>query len=294
MKLSLLTATYNHPLELLVLYKTLKKQDDRDFTWIIIDDGSNEETNVVVEKMLKEKSISILYVKKNNGGKGSAINKGLDMSENFDFIAIIDDDEQLYPNAVSTIKKYYEEHKDSNCAIINFARAKHDGTPIFKMNIKGDFFASVPEFKRRGLLFDGYVGYFVNKIEGNRFPIFKNEKYIGPSVLMMLVCKKYEILWTKTVLGTTEYLDGGITHMGRKLRLLNPKGMIFHASLMQNGGVYVRLGYSLRAYAYMYYADLNKNELREEGIDMSVFYPVALCGKILSYLWKKKYPKGKI
>lgn len=291
MKLAILTATYNHPANLQALYTTLNNQKDKDFTWIVIDDGSNGETEAAMQKILVEKDISILYERKNNGGKSSAINRGLDLCKDYDFVVIIDDDELLYPNAVIVIKDYYNKYKETECGIINFSRALRDGTPILKMDEKSDFYASIQEFKCRGFQFDGYVGYFINKLGDKRFPLFRGEKYIGPSVLMMLVGENYKILWTRTVLGTTEYLEGGITKMGRLLRVKNPMGMIYHASLFFQGttNFFIRLGYSVRAFAYMHYAGLSNDNLKKEGIDMSVFYPVNFIGKFLARRWKNKY-----
>lgn len=291
MKLAILTATYNHPINLCELYKTLKNQEDKNFTWIIVDDGSNDETGEEVKKILAENTINVYYERKENGGKSSAINRGLDLCEDSDFVLIIDDDELLYPHAVTMVKEYYNKYKDTECGIINFARAHRDGTPILKMDEEGDFYATVQEFKKKGFQFDGYVGYYTNKLEGKRFPLFTGEKYIGPSVLIMLVSKKYTNLWTHTVLGTTEYLEGGITKMGRKLRIRNPKGMIFHAGLYMEAcsGFYIRFAYSVRAYAYMYYAGLTKENLDKEGIDMCAFYPVSFLGRMLAYKWKIQY-----
>ena len=287
MKIAILTATYNHPLNLNELYETLKKQDDKEFTWIIIDDGSKEDTSKIVSKMIEQNSINIYYEKKQNGGKSSAINRGLELSNDYDFVVIIDDDELLCSDAISIIKKYYIKYKSTDCGIINFARAYRDGTPILKMDEEGDFFASVLEFKRKGYKYDGYVGYFVKKLENKRFPILNGEKYIGPSVLMMLVGYKFSTLWTHTILGTTEYLEGGITRMGRMLRVKNPKGMIYHASLYikPESGLLTRLAYSIRAYAYMHYAGLTKKDLMIENIDMSVFYSVSFLGKMLALKW---------
>lgn len=293
MKLAILTATYNHPSNLKDLYKTLLMQTDNDFIWIIVDDGSNEDTWNVVNDMLLEDAINIYYERKNNGGKCSAINRGLDLCLDYDFVIIIDDDEHLCPEAVSIVKTYYYNYKDSDCGVINFARSDRKGMPILKMDCDIDCFLSVQELKKKRYYFDGYIGYFVNKLEKKRFPLFEGEKYIGPSVLIMLVCEQYTCLWTRVILGSTEYLAGGITRQGRRLRVNNPKGMIYHASLFmkEESGFYVRLGYSIRAYAYMYYSGLSKFDLKQVGIDMSVFYKVGLLGKILSFKWWIMYGK---
>lgn len=291
MKLAILTATYNHPDNLKELYDTLKKQDDKEFTWFIVDDGSKPDTGNIIQDMIKESAVNIHYERKENGGKSSAVNQGLDLVHGCDFVVIIDDDEHLYPDAIQTIKKYYEEYKDRPCSVINFMRADRDGKPLCNANAVGDRLLTMQQHKALKMHEDGYAAYYVNKLGTIRFPMFKGEKYIGPSVLMMLASSKDAVLWSEATLGTTEYLDGGITQSGRKLRLKNPKGMIYHAMLMLNGesNFFVKLGYSVHAYAYKYYAGLSKADLKVEGIDMCKFLPVSVFGWILAKLWKSKF-----
>lgn len=291
MKLAILTATYNHPTNLQELYVTLKQQLDKNFIWFIVDDGSKPETYEIVQGMIEESVINIHYERKENGGKSSAVNRGLDLVKECDFVVIIDDDEHLYPDATQTIKKYYEGYKDKPCSVINFMRANHEGKPLCNANAIGDRLLSLQKHKTLKMHEDGYAAYYVNKLGGTRFPIFKGEKYIGPSVLMILASANNAVLWSEAIIGTTEYLDGGITQSGRRLRLKNPKGMIFHAMLMFNGesNLRVKFGYSVYGYAYKHYAGLSNAELKKEGLDMGKFFPVSIIGWALARVWKSKF-----
>lgn len=291
MKLAILTATYNHPLNLQELYVTLKQQIDKDFTWFIVDDGSKPETGDLARMFIEESAIKIQYERKENGGKSSAINRGLDLVMGCDFVVIIDDDEHLYPDATQTMKRYYEDYKDKHCSVINFMRADREGKPLCNANAIGDRLLTMQQHKALKMHEDGYAAYYVNKLGAIRFPMFKGEKYIGPSVLMMLASSNDAVLWSDATLGTTEYLDGGITQSGRKLRLKNPKGMIYHAMLMLNGegDLRVKLGYSIHAYAYKHYAGLTSADLKNECLDMGKFFPVSILGWLLARIWKTKY-----
>lgn len=291
MNISILTATYNHPSNLEVLYNSLKNQSDRNFVWIIVDDGSREDTNTNVLKFTSENIIRIEYIYQHNSGKSAAINRGIDLADsiNSDFILIVDDDEDLNNDAISKVKTYYNNYK-GKCSCINFNRADLSGNPLTNGQEINEFLMSFQKHKSLRLHADGYVGYFMNSIRNIRFPLYEGEKYIGPSVLMMLASTKLTILWAAEVLGKTEYLEGGITKQGRKLRVRNPKGMIFHASLMMHpdSSIRTKIGYSTYAYAYMYYAGLSKAELKNSGIDMSVFFPMKVTGRFLALYWKYK------
>ena len=129
--LVVLTATYNHPNELKKLYESLRKQSDHEFSWVIVDDGSGEETRRALEDVIKEDELDITVIHQENGGKSRAINRGLDAMEGTaEFVIIVDDDEQLVPEAISIIKEYVGKYKNSDCGVIHFNRRNEKGEVI--------------------------------------------------------------------------------------------------------------------------------------------------------------------
>ena len=98
MLLTLLTPTYNRGKLLWRLYESISKQTYRDFEWLIVDDGSTDDTRKVVEEQILNEAnnnhLTIRYVYKNNGGKHTAVNKGVDLA-NGDLIFIADSDDML-------------------------------------------------------------------------------------------------------------------------------------------------------------------------------------------------------
>ena len=71
--ITVLTPTYNRGSLLKNLYKSLCQQEVMNFNWLIIDDGSNDDTELVV-KSFKQQCFNIRYFYKENGGKHTAIN----------------------------------------------------------------------------------------------------------------------------------------------------------------------------------------------------------------------------
>lgn len=67
--LTIFTPTYNRAYILPNLYQSLCKEPTEDFIWLIIDDGSSDNTQEVVEKWQRENKIEIIYHKQTNGGK---------------------------------------------------------------------------------------------------------------------------------------------------------------------------------------------------------------------------------
>ncbi len=283
--LVVLTATYNHPEELNGLYQTLINQNDLAFTWIIVNDGSREETKALIDQFQNDEVLDIVAIHQENGGKSKAINAGIDrIEEETEFFVIIDDDEKLYNDAVTTIKKYVDTYRDTECGVIHFNRKDEKGNVIASPYFDNDYFMSYQEHKNKGYHADGYLGYFKEKVGDLRFNIHRGEKYVAPSTLFMKVTQDSKLLWASAVLGETEYLAGGITKQGRKLRIRNPLGMIEYCELMQeNGADYkTRAVYSTYGYAY---AEISGQKYT--GTKLSGSFK--LFGKALALFWKRKY-----
>ena len=100
--ITIFTPSYNREKELKILYNSLLKQNYNDFEWLIVDDGSSDNTKKYIASLKKENKIKINYVYKENGGKQSAYNKGLEETKG-DIFLCIDSDDCLKENILKTI-----------------------------------------------------------------------------------------------------------------------------------------------------------------------------------------------
>ena len=92
-KITVFTPTYNRCYIIGALYESLKKQTFQDFEWIVVDDGSTDDTEAFFAEILKEEHFfDISYVKVENGGKHRAINQGLSMAKGELFFIVDSDD----------------------------------------------------------------------------------------------------------------------------------------------------------------------------------------------------------
>ena len=102
---SILTPTYNRATTLHRVYQSLLNQTLKSFEWIIIDDGSTDDTeNLVNSWMIKSNLFKIKYYKLNqNLGKSNAVNTGLDLcTEKITIIA--DSDDSFVPNTIAQLQ----------------------------------------------------------------------------------------------------------------------------------------------------------------------------------------------
>ena len=84
--MTILTPTYNRAYILPNAFESLCKQTDNDFEWIVVDDGSTDDTETVVRTWLtQELPFTLRYFKQENGGKHRAVNNGV-QEANYDYI----------------------------------------------------------------------------------------------------------------------------------------------------------------------------------------------------------------
>ena len=107
MLLTVCTPTYNRAHTLPRLYESLVRQTSQDFEWLVVDDGSTDNTRELVDGWVAEGRIRIRYVYKENGGKPSAHNLGVRLAAGELFFCV-DSDDYLTDNAVELILSAWE------------------------------------------------------------------------------------------------------------------------------------------------------------------------------------------
>lgn len=104
---TIFTTTYNRYKYLERLYESLKDQTEKDFVWLIVDDGSTDETASLIKSFINEGTLDIEYVYKPNGGKHTAMKMGFEMTKT-PYMVEIDDDDELLPHAIEVFFKEWE------------------------------------------------------------------------------------------------------------------------------------------------------------------------------------------
>ena len=106
--LSIFTPSYNRAYILPILYKSLVGQTDNNFEWVIVDDGSSDNTEELVNEWIAENKIHIVYYKQENQGKHIAINSGVKRASG-ELFFIVDSDDSLTPDAVQQVRGFWIE-----------------------------------------------------------------------------------------------------------------------------------------------------------------------------------------
>jgi glycosyltransferase involved in cell wall biosynthesis len=108
---SVFTPTYNRAHTLPRVYEALKAQTYRDFEWLIVDDGSTDDTESLVRGWQQEGIIPIQYVWQENAGKHMAVNHGVDVARG-EFFLFLDSDDACVPQALERFKHHWDSIPD--------------------------------------------------------------------------------------------------------------------------------------------------------------------------------------
>ena len=105
----------------------MQKQTSKDFEWLLIDDGNTEGTKNIVEEMKQAADFPVRYIYKENGGKHTALNLGVQHITS-ELTFIVDSDDTLVPDAIETILEYYSKYKShTDLCGYSFLRKFPDG-----------------------------------------------------------------------------------------------------------------------------------------------------------------------
>lgn len=227
--LTIFTPAYNRAHTIGRTYESLKKQNCKEFIWLIIDDGSTDNTSELVEQWKNEScGFEIRYIYKENGGMHTAHNIAY---ENIDteLNVCIDSDDCLAEEAVQKILNKWEAVKDIGYAGIIGLDADMNTGEIIGSKFPEDMWeTTLVEYYAKGGKGDKKLVYRTDVI--NRYPpypVFAGEKYVALAYKYRLIDNDYKLAVLNEVLCNVEYQTDGSSGTMYKQYLKNPRGFAF-------------------------------------------------------------------
>ena len=207
--LTLLTPAYNRAYTLGRVYDSLCRQTSTDFEWVVVDDGSSDNTEeLMLQWQAQTKDFPIIYEKQENGGKHRAVNRGVSLAKG-DYILILDSDDYLTDDAVETIRKWTDEIAD----LPGFAGVSGLKDGARNGNMKGDYIDALnTERLKYGLQGDKAEVYKTEMMRKYPFPEFEGEKFLRENAVWdAIALDGYKLRWYNRVIYKCEYLTDGLT-----------------------------------------------------------------------------------
>lgn len=227
MEITVFTPTYNRGNNLNILYNSLLNQSYKDFEWLIVDDGSNDNTKDVIDGFKKKDKVKIRYYIQSNQGKHIAINKGVELAIG-EYFFIVDSDDKLPKDSLGFIKQKMDTIKDNKkvCGISGM-RYYYDNTPIGTElkadNLTCNFLDLRHKYKIKG---DRGEVYKLSVLKNYLFPKFDNENFIAEGIIWNRIAENYVMHHFNKCIYMCEYLVGGLSSKSLQLRKNNPKGAV--------------------------------------------------------------------
>jgi len=228
MRITVFTPAYNRAYRIETLYQSLRKQTFRDFEWIVVDDGSTDNTKELFACFQNEENdFPIRYEKTSNGGKHRAINRGVSMAEG-ELFFIVDSDDYLTDNALETvdqIEKSIPSNKKQSFAGVCGQRGYTTELAIGSTFSEDIIDATSLQRCNLGIKGDKAEVFYTDVLRRYPFPEFPGENFITECVVWDKIAADGLLLrFFNEIIYICEYLPDGLTAHEAELFYKNPWG----------------------------------------------------------------------
>lgn len=223
--LTVFTPAYNRAYTLPRTYESMKQQKNTDFIWLIVDDGSSDNTAELVKQwQAEENGFTIQYIYKENGGMHTAHNAAYELIDT-ELNTCVDSDDALAPDAVQIIHDAWEKVKDKGYAGLLALDAEFSGQVIGKGFPKGLTETTLGDYYRNGGRGDKKLILRTDVVrQYPPYPVFPAERFVPLGSLYTMIDKDYKLSVLDAVVCLVEYMPDGSTHNMLRQYFRNPNG----------------------------------------------------------------------
>ena len=231
-RITVFTPTYNRAYIIHNLYDSLKRQSFHDFEWLVVDDGSTDNTKDVLEKWIEEdNSFSLRYYKQANGGKHRAINRGLELAKGEIFF-LVDSDDYLTDDALEKVNRWFKT-AEGVPSIVSIAANKGTSpsetiNAFFDEKYLDKTFLDMRSFREHGeLVLNGEraIAFYTDIHRKYFYPEYDGEKFLTEAIVYNRMAHDgYRTRFFNDIIWIYEYLEDGLSSKGTDIYLDNPYG----------------------------------------------------------------------
>lgn len=236
--ITILTPTYNRASLLPRLFDSLRCQTNKDFEWIVVDDGSTDDTREVVAN-LKEKcggAFPMGYVYKANGGKHMAINIGAERARG-ELLFIADSDDLLIDDALETVaNSWHDISDDKSFAGIAGLDITMDTREVIGSGLPQEHIDcnAIDIRYRHHVTGDMKEVFRTEVLREFPFPEFAGERFCPEQLVWFRMARRYRLRYINKPIYIADYQPDGITAGITRARMRNPSAsMLTYAELTE-------------------------------------------------------------
>lgn len=225
--LTVFTPTYNRAYILNQCYESLVRQTSKDFIWLIIDDGSTDDTRKLVEEwMKKDNGFEIRYHYKQNGGMHTGHNAAYELIDT-ELNVCIDSDDFMPDNAVELIVDFWKKNGSNKYSGI-IALDIYKNGEVIGCELPNKKSTTLSGFYDNGGKGDKKLIYRTDVINSYpKYPEFDGEKFVPLDYKYLLVDQDYDLLIMNKAVCVVEYMEDGSSMNMLRQYYKNPRGFAF-------------------------------------------------------------------
>lgn len=288
--ITVFTPAFNRAHTLPRTYESLLSQTCDDFVWMIVDDGSTDDTEMLVKGWKGEDRIPIIYIKRENGGMHQAHNTAY-QNITTELNVCIDSDDYMPVDAIENIKRLWLEKGEERYAGMIGLDIDTKGRLIGSGFADSLTETTLTDFYKKGGKGDKKLVYRTDVVkEYPPYPAFDNEKYVGLDYLYTLIDLDYRLLVLNKPLVVVEYLADGSTNNMWGQYWRNPNGWIFYRKHQLSLNQTFRNRMKIAAQLVSHAIRAGKNPFRDnrwKAITAAAF-PIGIILFVYNYLRVKK------
>ena len=228
MRITVFTPAYNRGYIIENLYRSLQRQSFRDFEWLVVDDGSSDDTSARFDLFLSEENdFPIRYIKTENGGKHRAINRGVKEAKG-ELFFIVDSDDYITDDAlewIDRVERSIPQDEKGKFAGVCGLRG-YDTEHINGTTFSGDCLdITTLEREEHNITGDKAEAFYTQVMRCYPFPEFEGERFITECVVWdRIAADGLKVRFFNRISIICNYLEDGLTAKGNALLLRNPQG----------------------------------------------------------------------
>lgn len=226
--LTVFTPAYNRAQTIGRTYESLLCQSNKNFVWLIVDDGSIDNTaQLVKEWQQRDNGFEIRYIYQENRGMHSAHNTAYE-NIHTELNVCIDSDDCMAEDAVDKILKAWERVRSREYAGLIGLDADFKGELIGKGFPAGLTETTLSGYYAAGGAGDKKLVYRTDVINNYPpYPLFEGEKYVALAYKYRLIDQDYKLAVLNDVLCNVEYQPDGSSNNMLRQYMRNPRGFAF-------------------------------------------------------------------
>lgn len=295
-KLTIFTATYNRAHLIERLYRSLQRQTCCDFEWLVIDDGSSDDTPQMFAQWCKEaNAFPIRYYRQENQGLIRTLNRGVAIAQG-EYFAKIDSDDYVVDDFSQNITDWIDGISGVQTVYaVAGLRLRPDGTPlkgVWPTIVDGATFVDATDLEREKYNLDADMceAWRTDVLRTHPFPVWEGEKFAPEQIVFHeIALEGWKIRWYPIAMSVCEYQEGGMTLGASRLERQNPMGyaMMYNHKLKYVRGLGKRFRIAMQCNALSIVGGHPEYILKSNGIGSSL--AALIPGWFLAFRRRKQY-----